>query len=442
MTERLYYDEPYLLDFQATVTGVTTVEGGGWKVVLDRSAFYPESGGQPADHGSLEAEVGTAGGRTTWKVVDVREDGVAVGHVVEAPGTSPDHPPLAAGQQVHGHVDRARRLDHMQQHAGQHVLSAAMVNVAGANTIGFHLSDQSVTIDLDVPALDAAVLEKVEQEANRVVFADLPVTCGWYMPEEAARLPLRKPAGDYAKVRVVEVQGFDWSACGGTHPRRTGEIGLIKILGVERIRGSVRVAFACGERARREFELRLQVTRAAGATLAVPVPDIPDALEKLSHSARETGKELERARKELLLHEAEALWMEAAAAGGLGSETAAAARPVPGPVIVTKILAGRDPSEARALATAITVNHSDTYALFGLESGGQAQVFFARSKDMPNGSGATPDFPDARTLISQVLPLLGGRGGGTPFLAQGGGSASGSLPEALSRAIALITGGR
>ncbi len=431
-TQRLYYDDPYSLEFRARILKAAPAGGGPlWKVVLDRSAFYPESGGQPADHGSLEAEDGTAGERATWKVVDVQEDGAGVVHVVEAPGTSPDHPPLAVGQQVHVHVDRARRFDHMQQHAGQHILSAAMVNVAGANTVGFHLSDQSVTIDLDLPALDAAALEKAEQEANRVVFEDLPVSCGWYTPEEASRLPLRKPAGDYAKIRVVEVQGFDWSACGGTHPRRTGEIGLIKVLGTEKIRGNVRVAFACGERARQEFKLRLQVVRAAGATLAVPLSDIPAALEKLVASAQETSKELERARKELLAHEAESLWMAAATQD-----------PNHVTVVVSKVLAGRDPSEAKALAMAITANHPNTYALFGLESGGQAQIFFARSKDMTGGTEKASGVPDARGLLAEVLPLLRGRGGGTPLFAQGGGPDAGSLPQALAKATGLILTGR
>lgn len=436
MTERLYYEDPYLLEFEAKVLEVGPATGGAWKVVLDRSAFYPESGGQPADHGFLEAQ-----GVGPLPVTDVQEEGAAVAHFLALPRQEEDEeekaPPLVAGMQVRGRIDRDRRFDHLQQHAGQHILSAVMVAVAGASTIGFHLSDQSVTIDLDVPVLDGATLEKAEREANRIVFADLPITCAWFTPEEAGRLPLRKPPGAYEKIRVVEVRGFDWSACGGTHPRRAGEIGLIKVLGLEKVRGNVRVAFACGERALREFDLRLQVTRAAGTTLAVPVPDIPAALEKLAVSAREMGKELEKARKELLVHEAEALWREAAEGSAQNGNGDRATNPGALPVVVSKIMTGRDPAEAKALAAAITASHGDTYALLGLETSGQVQIFFARSKDMTVASS-----PEARSLVTDVLPLLGGRGGGTSLFAQGGGSEVGRLPEALSRAIGLINRAR
>jgi alanyl-tRNA synthetase len=409
-------------------------------VTLDRTAFYPESGGQPADYGCILA----AGGRAVWRVLGAREEGGVVLHIVAASdeavavgaiaaGSAAAAGPPQPGAVLTGRIDWPRRHDHMQQHCGQHVLSGALVRVAGANTVAFHLSDQSVTIDVDRPALDASLLEAAEAEANRVVFEDLPVTAAWHDPTAAAGLPLRKPPAGFDRIRVVEVEGFDWSACGGTHPRRTGEVGLIKILAIEKARGNARIHFACGHRARLEFSRRVEVTAAAGAVLAAPLAEIPEAVRRLVASQRQLAKDLERARADLLVYEAAALWDEAARAAppAPGAQAGGPAAGGSGPVVASRIFRDRDPAEVRSLAVALAGAREDTFAVFGLVWQGQAHLLVARAPRMSD-----PSAPDARTILAEALPLLDGRGGGSSAFAQGGGPRVDAIEEAVRRAVA------
>lgn len=230
MTERLYYTDSHLTEFEATLRSAATGADGRTTVVLDRTAFYPTSGGQPFD-------LGTINGTPVLDVVD-GEDG-SILHVVASP--------IEPGP-VHGVIDRVRRLDHMQQHTGQHVLSAAFDRVLGVPTVSFHMGAESATIDLarEVSAIEIA---RAEAEANRIVWSDRPVTVRFVEPEEAARLPLRKESRREGTLRLVEVEEFDLSACGGTHVTRTGAIGIIAIGAAERFRGGSRVEFFCGGRA-------------------------------------------------------------------------------------------------------------------------------------------------------------------------------------------------
>jgi len=233
MTERLHYDDAYLLRFSARVVEHTQWEGRP-AVVLDRTAFYATGGGQPHDTGILDG-VG---------VVDVveRESDGAVVHVLAAP-----LPPGTVD--VEGEVDRARRLDLTRQHTGQHIISAAFVEVLGANTVSFHLSADYATIDLDRSPLTAEDLARVEDLANEVVMENRPVISRFVSRDELPALTLRKPLAHAGPVRIVEVPGFDCSACGGTHVRATGELGLIKLVRAERRGTESRVEFLCGGRA-------------------------------------------------------------------------------------------------------------------------------------------------------------------------------------------------
>jgi alanyl-tRNA synthetase len=231
LTHRLYYTDSYLSRFDATVIEITST-AGRTGVVLDRSAFYPTSGGQPHDTGTL----GEA------RVVDVfdRDDGAIV-HVIEGP--------VPSGA-VSGTVQWDRRFEHMQQHTGQHVLSAAFQRACGVRTVSFHLGAETATIDL-AREVTAGEIASAETAANEAIWKDLPVTIRFADAADAAVLPLRKETARTGSLRIVEVEEFDVSACGGTHVARAGEIGLVAVSGWERFKGGSRLEFRCGVRALR-----------------------------------------------------------------------------------------------------------------------------------------------------------------------------------------------
>ena len=279
MTERLYYTEPYRKTFDATVVNVESV-AGAWHVTLDQTAFYPTSGGQPFDTGTL-------GGAAVSDVID-REDGT-IAHVVRGA--------LKAGDVVTGEVDWARRFDHMQQHTGQHVLSAAFDRLFGVRTESFHMGQLSATIDL-AREVTAAEVAKAEDDANRVVWEDRPVLVRFATAEEAAAMPLRKESGRTGSLRLIDVQDYDLSACGGTHVERTGAIGVIAIGGWEKFRGGSRVEFLCGTRALQRFRLWRDSLAAMQKHLSVPPVEMAASIERMqddgegraTHDPRIPGK--------------------------------------------------------------------------------------------------------------------------------------------------------
>ena len=242
-SERLYYDDACTTAFTARITAVGEHRGAP-AVELERTFFYPESGGQEADRGTL-------GGA---RVVDVQADGdERVWHVLDAPD-----PGLAVGVEVAAEVDRARRFDHMQQHTGQHILSAALERVLSAPTVSSHLGGERSTIEVPLAGCDWRAVDRVEEAANRVVWEDRPVERHWTDAAGVHRFALRKPPQVVGPIRIVEIPDWDLSACGGTHTRRTGEVGVIKIVGWEKVRGNLRFEFLCGGRALRDHAWRTE----------------------------------------------------------------------------------------------------------------------------------------------------------------------------------------
>ncbi len=235
-TEKLYFEDSYLKEFTARVIGREMVDGHP-VVILDRTAFYPESGGQPHDLGWLNGV----------PVIRVEEEEDVVLHFLEEE--------LISGE-VKGLINWTRRFDHMQQHTGQHILSQSFYEIVKGETLSFHLGQDESSVEIGIPAIQDKTLGEVEELANRMVFSDLEVRSYFVPQEKLATIPLRKPPKKSGLIRVVEVDGFDYSACGGTHCRRTGEVGLIKVIRQEKIRGNVRFYFVCGFRALREFEKR------------------------------------------------------------------------------------------------------------------------------------------------------------------------------------------
>jgi len=394
-TERLYYDDPFLLSFQAHVVERRQVEDRP-ALVLDRSAFYPSSGGQLHDLGTIDGV----------PVLDVYEEDGDVLHVLAAE--------VPAGT-VQGQVQWQRRFDSMQQHTGQHILSQAFVELSGAETVSARLGAEYSTIDLDRIGLTAEELTAVEDRANAIVFEDRPVIARFVTRAELAGIPLRKPPEDYARIRVVEVEGYDWSTCGGTHCQRTGQVGTIRITHTERRGEETRITFLCGWRALRNAQWKHDLLAEIGAFFSVGFADLPGTVSRLAAAEQEARKALEKARQRLLEYEAGELYRQ--------GEQVGPAR------VVRAILEGRSLEEARLLARAVAAQRSGV-ALLGLR-GEDGRLCFARAEGLPWDMGA---------LVREAAGVLGGRGGGRPHEAQGGGPEAGRLEEALELALARLRG--
>jgi alanyl-tRNA synthetase len=391
MTERLYVEDPSLLRFEAHVVE-RLVEDGLPAVVLDRTAFYPEAGGQPCDMGSLSGV----------PVVAVKERAGVILHVLGAPP-----PPTPA---VTGEVDSIRRRDHVQQHHGQHLLSRALELKADATTIAFHLGSVDTTIDLD-RAIDDAHAADAETLANEVIWQARPVTTRVTSRAEVERLGVPLPAEAGERIRLVEVEGFDLQPCGGTHPRTTAEVGAVLILSHERYKGGTRVHFVCGHRAlaawREKRAILNQVRGVVSATgTAIPeaVRHMADALQAAQHERRDLMRRVVDAEAHRLVTNAPA-----------------------GAQVVAAVYEGWAPEDLRALATR-AVELAECVALLGSRTD-RAHLVFAQSE------GLNHDIPG---LLRVAVDLLGGRGGGRGNLAQGGGPRLDVLDEALTQAAATL----
>ena len=380
MTERLYYTDAYARAFDATVTAAGDENGRPW-VTLDRTAFYPTSGGQPFDTGRL-------GGAAVLDVVD-REDG-EIAHVLDRP--------LASGAAVRGEIDWARRFDHMQQHTGQHVLSAALDRLFQARTVSFHLGTDACTIDLD-KVVAAEKVQAAEAEANRIVWDDRPVDVRFVTAEEAARLPLRKEPQRGGRLRLIEIADADVSACGGTHVARTGAVGVIAVSAWEKFRGGLRVEFLCGGRALARFRLLRDAVAGSIRTLSVAPEELPDAIARAQGEQKNLRRAMRGLTEQLAVHEAARLVAGAPTVGGVS--------------LVAGAFDGWDAAGLKALATAVAA-HRGAVAVC-LSAAPPLLAAIARSADTTI---------DAASLLAELISRFGGKGGGRPELAQGGGLAA------------------
>jgi alanyl-tRNA synthetase len=388
MTDRLYYTDAYLRIFTARVTAAEPR-----RVILDRTAFYPTSGGQPNDIGTLAGA----------PVTDVIDDGQDIIHVL-AERDALETP--APGSEVQGALDWGRRFDHMQQHTAQHVLSAVFARVLGAETVSVHLGGSS-TIDLAVPALSAEDARRVEDEASQIVFDNRPVTVRFVDEDQVVALGLRRPPKRTGMIRVVEVADCDRSACGGTHVRATGEIGPVLLRRWERSRGHLRVEFLSGWRALADYRSKHALVSEWSARLTVSERDLGGALDRLAASARDQERALSEARERLIIHEA--------------VERLAAAVSKGGRKILRLAVSGREAGEIRQLLREMT-GREPSVVLAGDEASGR--LYFARSQ----GEG-----PGMAALMADACRSEGGRGGGTAEFAQG------AVPpgESVTRALAI-----
>ena len=386
MTTRLYYSDSYLKEFSGSVLQRHIVNKKP-AVVLDQTAFYPASGGQPNDTGTL----GDAG------VLDVIENEAGdILHILDRD--------LADGR-VRGQIDWERRFDHMQQHTGQHILSQAFVVVAQAQTQSFHLGQETSTIDIDLASPPVAVIENAQTLATRIVFEDRPVNILSTDREKISSLGIRKESQREGEIRVIDIQGFDRSACGGTHVRHTGEIGMICILGFERYKGGTRVEFAAGYRALKRFHSNNEILKRLSKIFSSGPDLLPEISEKLLQERSALSRDNQKLHEQILEMEAAGLLVNAKKTGK-------------GVAIVRRIFAGRNLETIKLLAHKLAAN-PHTYVVLATDL---CQLVTARSTDLHG---------DCNEAIKQVTARFGGKGGGKPELAQAGGIPAGSLESCL-----------
>jgi alanyl-tRNA synthetase len=410
MTEHLYYHDSFLYEFDAEVLDLVSVSDSESRpaVILDRTAFYPTSGAQIFDTGWILP------GQTSSKlrVTDVteREDGQIL-HLVEEAGS------IHKGTHVHGQIDVDRRLDHMQQHSGQHVLSAAFVRLFNLLTVSFHMGAESCSIDLDTKSLTADQVEAAEALANDVVMQNRAVSIRFVTQEEAQSLGLRKiPPVERDQLRLIDIHDFDLTACGGTHVSATGQIGCILLRKTEKTRQGWRVEFVCGKRAIATARHDYSVLAESGGLLSSHIWDIPQQLRKLQEEARAVRKSGEHLLEELAdLH-----------ASRLLAETPESSRRK----IVTRTFLDRDLTFIKLLAQKLTRQSAGVVALLGTTSEPPALVF-AQSPGQPFDMGG---------LIKDALARLGGRGGGSKDMAQAGPTQVEGLEAALNEIAARLRG--
>lgn len=380
---RLYYTDSMLRTFSSRVTRCDETDSGV-RVVLDSTAFYPTSGGQPFDTGTL-------GSASVIDVVDDEELGVV--HVVDRP--------LRVGELVEGVIEWSRRFDHMQQHTGQHILSAAFDRTCGVRTESFHLGTTSCTIDL-AREVTLAEIAEVERVANQVVWDDRPVTVRFATDEEAAALPLRKESLRSGTLRLIDVTECDLSACGGTHVPRTGMVGVIAVAGWERFKGGSRIEFVCGGRALAAHgRLRDQVTALVRQTTVAP-HELGGAFERLQSENRASQKTIRSLQEELATHLAATLVASAEHVGQFRR------------VLVAQ--PGWDAVALKTLAAALASHPGIVAVVTG--SGTPAPLVVARAADVAFDAGA---------CVKQITTALGGRGGGRSELAQGAAADAASV---------------
>ena len=370
MTERLYFEDAYLKEFDGRVLE-RLIHQGRPAVVLDRTCFYPEAGGQPSDRGVL----GGAG------VVHVFEDGERIVHVLDRE---------LNGTEVRGVIDWTRRFDHMQQHTGQHILSQCFVEILDGETRSFHLGEQVSTLEIGTSSISEDGLERVESRANEVVFEDREVRTYFVEPDQVATIPLRRPPKKEGTIRVVEVSGFDFSACGGTHCRRTGEVGLIKVIRWDKIRNNLRFEFLCGGRARKDYSDKNRSVLEISQKFSVHERDAASAVEKTLQEARQTRKRLKQLQEALA-----------------GFEAWEIIQKEPGRLIL-RVWVEKTAGEAKLLALNVT-RRADRVVLFAVRGGERDHFIFACSEKMPL---------NMRELVPLVMERAKGKGGGGSSLVE------------------------
>lgn len=399
-TERIYYDDSHLIEFEARVIDKTERVSGWTAVTLDRTAFYPTGGGQPSDTGTLD-------GLRVVECLDDENDCVL--HMIQ--GRAPE-----VGAAVKGRIDWPRRLDHIQQHTGQHILSQAFITLFNAPTRGFRVLDQSCEIDVELTNPTDAAIDRAVELANNVIWEDRTITIKTVTPEEASNLPLRKDPAREGALRVIEIEGFDLTPCGGTHAFRTGEVGMIAVRSWERAKGLTRIEFLAGGRALADYRRANQTARSVAGLFSAARDDAA----KLTTRMIEENKELHRRVRAL---------EEVAAKVEANDLIATTPANSAGTRVIARVFDNRDAESLKRLALAL-IAHPETIALLGSRDQEAARLVFAKSVDAEG---------DMNALMREACATLDGRGGGKADLAQGGGKNVEKLDEAVDIAARALS---
>ncbi|EOP26020.1 MULTISPECIES: serine-tRNA(Ala) deacylase AlaX [Bacillus] len=396
MEQKLYYIDAYTKDFTTKIIKQDYDKEDNLYVVLNETAFYPTGGGQPYDTGTLNGTL----------VTNVEEVNGEIRHfIAEQLETA----------EVEGKINWERRFDHMQQHAAQHILSAAFWDHFNIPTIGFHLGKETVTIDLETENLPAETIEKAVQIANNIVFENHPIRIQWMNLEEAKTLPLRKEPTLTENIRVVIIENFDYNGCGGTHPRRTGEVGLIQVLNWERNKGGIRLTFIAGWRTLKLMGQQQQIMKDVSKQLNSSETDIPAKVAQLLISQKENEKAIQTMNEKLLFAEANELLQQPAE--------------IHAGFLISKVFTNRSMQEVAKLSAIIIEQQEHAITYFVIENDDKLQCILACGKTVTL---------DMNALLKDALPAIEGKGGGNKKSARGGGKAIMSGDEFLHQLISSL----
>ena len=396
MTKRLYYQDSYLKEFKAKVLKKIKIDNQP-AVILDETAFYPTSGGQPYDKGFIQ----------DVPVVEVVEEGDEIIHILK------EELKEKINSEVVGKIGWKRRFDHMQQHLGQHILSGALMEMWGAETVSFHLGEEVCTLDIAKGKLSEEEVKEAEERTNEIIFKNIPVKCYFVEgEEELKRLNLRKIPEKTGKIRIIEVEDFDLSACGGTHCRATGEVGLIKITKWEKRGEKARLEFICGRRAWKDYFWKNELIKNISNQLTIKDSELGEALDRMLEERKKIGKELKDYKEKLQEYEAKKLIDGSSLKDNRIK-------------IINKVFEEDNFQEVRELIQKIINLDESVVVLFGVKKGG-AKILFACSRALKY---------DMNGLTREAAKFIEGQGGGAPNFAQAGGKRAEGIEEALNYAL-------
>ncbi|MGM7719986.1 alanyl-tRNA editing protein [Metabacillus sp. Hm71] len=377
-TEKLYYQDPYMRSFTTKLLKQDMDQKGRYYVVLDKTAFYPTGGGQPHDTGTINGV----------NVLDIEEIDGEIRHFIEVPLNS-------LGDLI-GELNWERRFDHMQQHAGQHILSAAFENLHGYKTVSFHLGNEICTIDLEITNLTDHEARTAEEMANQIIIENRPIETKWVTDEELSKYSLRKELSVLDNIRLVIIPDFDYNGCGGTHPASTGQVSSISILNWEKQKKNIRVHFVCGNRVLKQLREKQRIIQGLTSILNAPQEQMKEAADRLLQYSKSLEKEVDELTSQLMEYEAIRLIEMADRHGDR--------------IIIKSIFKNRPISEIQPLARMITAKNNASVVLFVAENESKLQLVCSSNQAL-----------NMNQLVKKVLPMINGKGGGNESFAQGGG---------------------
>jgi len=401
MMEKLFYQDPYIQTFTTTLIKQSQDEFGKSYALLEQTAFYPEGGGQPYDTGILNDH----------KVTQIQEINGEIRHYLE-------HPLPETTNEVKGTINWERRFDHMQQHAGQHLISAAFEELFSYQTKSFHLGKEVSTIDLNTTQLTEEEVLEAETLVNRIILENRKIESKWVTQEELSNYPLRKELSVSEDIRLVIIPEFDYNGCGGTHPHSTGEVASLKILSLEKQKNMIRVSFVAGNRVLKQLQEKQQVVSELSSLLNAPQNGMNDAVSRLLGQSKEQAKELKEMKEKLLEYEVTALF----------SQTEIIA----GRTIIKSVLQNRDMAELQSIARKLVSAKDDINVFLIAENAGKLQFVGAR--------GSKSDL-NMKTIAKEVFAFINGKGGGRENFVQGGGETTvtgGEVIGEISRFISNV----